>query len=141
MVSCVALEALHLGYCWFQYRCPVFTVDAPQSRLRDLRLTNCGIKVIHLVQVPELAHFCCDTWVSDACPVTFGPGSVPALVGITLINDAVQEDGGLQQQGFKLSELMENANPVEYMHLDFVGDVVSSQSHILPYIRKLLLFG
>lgn len=128
--DCKALETLHLSYCWFELEWPVLTVDAPRSRLRELKLRECAVRRVHLVRAPQLAHLTCEEWISFRCPVRFDPNSVPALVSITLVNqEFIDDEGDWHRRTFKLSKLMENANPVEYMRLDFASGMVNSTSY------------
>ncbi|KAL6639087.1 hypothetical protein ACP70R_022817 [Stipagrostis hirtigluma subsp. patula] len=113
VAACEALETLHLNYCW-PASWSALRIDAPRSRLRELRLRECYVERVDLVRAPELVELCCETWFSESCPVTFAPGAAPSLKRMALVNTAAPG-----QLSFKLSELLENASPLESLHLDF----------------------
>lgn len=129
--ACGALETLVLTYCWFATPSP-FRVDAgPRSRLRKLVVAEFFVEWVELVQAPELRGLTCENWTSKAFPVRFAPGSAPSFEKMTLANRA--RPG---QLSFKLSELLENANPVEQLHLDFSSDWVIIKKELHFSINK-----
>ncbi|KAL6595135.1 hypothetical protein ACP70R_048238 [Stipagrostis hirtigluma subsp. patula] len=112
--TCTALEILTLDYCGLSDQLSELAIDAPpQPKLKVLCFDECYIRRIHLVQVPKLVTLICSRWLSESCPVTFGPGSVPYLQEIILNNRAEE------QLSFSLSELLENVNNVETLRLAF----------------------
>lgn len=123
--ACKALETLRLDGYWFLAGAAAawssaLRIDAPRSRLGDLRIAGCDVESVHLVSLPRLRRLGCERWSARACPVTFGPASAPALKRVTLVNRWAPG-----QVSFKLSDLqLENANPVEYLRLDFNADNV-----------------
>ncbi|CAL5089223.1 unnamed protein product [Urochloa decumbens] len=123
--ACAALETLQLTYCWFAAASPLRVDAGPRSRLRELAVEECCVERVHVVQAPELRHLTCANWFSHqhqacACPVTFAPGSAPSLKKMTLTNRSAPG----QLSCLKLSDLLENANPVEDLRLDFHHDRV-----------------
>ncbi|KAL6639501.1 hypothetical protein ACP70R_023231 [Stipagrostis hirtigluma subsp. patula] len=113
--TCNALEILTLDFCGLSDQLWELTIDAPpHSKLKVLAFDECYIRRIHLVQVLKLGTLICSRWLSESCPVTFGPGSVPNLQEIILNNRAEE-----WQLSFSLSELLENVNHVETLRLAF----------------------
>ncbi|CAL5079076.1 unnamed protein product [Urochloa decumbens] len=118
--TCAALENLTLDSCGFADLWSVLTIDAPpSSRLKELYLENLHAGGVRLVHAPRLEWLVCSEWMAASCPVTFGPGSAPCLEDMTLNNRAAT-----WQSRFCLSELLQNAPPLQALRLGFTNDKI-----------------
>ncbi|CAL5076554.1 unnamed protein product [Urochloa decumbens] len=118
--TCVALENLTLDSCGFADLSSVLAIDAPPgSRLKELYLDDLHAGGVRLVHAPRLEWLVCSEWMAASCPVTFGPGSAPCLEDMTLNNRAAT-----WQSRFRLSELLQNAPPLQALRLGFTNDKI-----------------
>ncbi|XBH74558.1 hypothetical protein VPH35_101483 [Triticum aestivum] len=116
--SCKQLKHLGLSRCDTGDH-SLFTIDAPNSKLCVLELTNCRFERLELVCLPKLEKLRWDTWVSDNVPLTFD--FIPSLRELEFVYDAT-----FGQRELKLSELLHGTTCIHTLTLDFVGKSLDS---------------
>uniref|UniRef100_M8CFU2 F-box/LRR-repeat protein 15/At3g58940/PEG3-like LRR domain-containing protein n=1 Tax=Aegilops tauschii TaxID=37682 RepID=M8CFU2_AEGTA len=112
--SCKQLKHLGLSRCDTGDH-SLFTIDAPNSKLCVLELTNCRFERLELVCLPKLEKLRWDTWVSHNVPLTFD--FIPSLRELEFVYDAT-----FGQRELKLSELLHGTTCIHTLTLDFVGE-------------------
>jgi hypothetical protein len=116
---CTQLEHLTLSFC---YAGPngLWKIDAPNSKLRVLEIDRCLFKTVELISLPKLEKVKRVGWTSDCAPLSFG--FVPFLEELDLAHFLY-----LDQNLFKLSELLHGATSIHTLTLDFMGNTVSNR--------------
>jgi hypothetical protein len=115
---CKQLKHLSLTQCdtglW-----STFKIDAPNSKLRVLKLIQCRFETLEVACLPKLEKLNWNTWASQCVPLTFG--FVPSLGELKLSCAAK-----CYQPAFNLSELLHGTTCIHTLTLDFQGENVSS---------------
>ncbi|KAL6657094.1 hypothetical protein ACP70R_004874 [Stipagrostis hirtigluma subsp. patula] len=138
-VCCQQLEHLYLSNCDAGGNRP-WMIDAPNSKLRVLRLNLCVLQKLEIISLPKLEHFEWDTWFCPRAPLSFG--GVPSLKELHLICAAQQE-----LQGFLLSEVLCHSTGIQTMRFDFQGEKIWMQPEgkqlctAFKMLRKLSVHG
>jgi hypothetical protein len=138
--ACSKLELLSLEKCicvidLVTGEDTMLTIDAPDSSLRALHITECADAGIHLIQAPKLEMLRCLDWDGASPPFRFG--KVPCLDSIVLRYVAFHG-----QNPFALSHFLSNTTTLTIMYLDFAHQMVrrSAYSDHFP-LGSLVIFS
>jgi hypothetical protein len=96
-----------------------WNIDAPNSKLRFLKLEFCCLLRLDVLLLPKLERLHWDTWVCRDAPLSLN--SAPSLEELYLSCGAP-----INNRGFKLSELLSGNTAINDLTIDFQGERVNS---------------
>uniref|UniRef100_M8C3X9 F-box/LRR-repeat protein 15/At3g58940/PEG3-like LRR domain-containing protein n=1 Tax=Aegilops tauschii TaxID=37682 RepID=M8C3X9_AEGTA len=141
---CKQLEHLSLFWCDTGAG-SLFKIDAPNSKLRVLKIINCAFERLELVCLPKLEKFIWDNWLPYCVPwAAFG--FVPLLGELVLSRDAVWEHTCDVEDNFR-QQYTERRTPQWKMHIDGSKNLLlkeleftgfRSLEHQFTFIRAML---
>lgn len=92
-----------------------WNIDAPNSKLRFLKLEFCCLLRLDVLFLPKLERLHWDTWVCRDAPLSLN--SAPSLEELYLSCGAP-----INNRGFKLSELLSGNTAINDLTIDFQGE-------------------
>jgi hypothetical protein len=128
LATCTMLEKLCLRLCRLgdgELWC------VRHARLKDIRISSCGIRGIKLEWLPRLESFTLRGWLFRTDDGLVSLGHVPRLTRVTLSNDIIASD-----RTIKLGPILANNTALNDLRLNFKD---SNVSILASYIKFLYI--